>query len=151
MLQHLPFRPQQRGNRPEEKDTQKCKRRTAGRRYIDKKRKQPVGPAGVPLPQGLGNESAAPCTKHKAHCAQNHQERHNEIDGSEGGLPHKIGNKEAVYNAVNRRKDHHHNRRQRKTQQFFIIKMVGKLNSHASIPPSPRSGTPFCFFDSGSR
>lgn len=101
MLQQFTLRSHARCNGPKKDNPQHRKHHAAGRRHIDKEGKQAVRPLWISLAQSFGNEGAATCAKHKAHRSQNHQEGHNEVHRSEGPLPHKVGNKKPVHNAVN--------------------------------------------------
>ena len=63
---------------------------------------------------------------HKADGTEDHQKRHNDIDGGEGLGTHKVRDKNTVHNSVDGRENHHDDRRKREPQEFFVGKVVGK-------------------------
>ena len=78
----------------------------------------------------FGDQCAAARAEHETDAAEDHDKRHDEVDGCKRRFADKVGDAETVHNAVDRGEDHHDDRRQNKAKQFFIGKMIGKLNSH---------------------
>ena len=71
------------------------------------------------------NQRAAAGSEHEARTAENHQDRHDEVDSGKGRFAREVRDKEAVYHAIDRREDHHDDRRRSKAQKTPDGKMVG--------------------------
>ena len=108
-----------------------CRKRNAER---DRERYQhskiSVGFITVVLAQHLCNERRAARAYHKAHAAQNHSERHYEINRSKRRFADEIRDKKTVYYAVNGSYNHHKHRRQNEFEQFAEIKAIRNFNCH---------------------
>ena len=77
----------------------------------------PVALFAVALAESLGHNGRAAGAKHKPHRGQDHQKRHDEVQGGEGGLSGKVGHEEPVHHAVYGRKHHHAHGRQREPDE----------------------------------
>ena len=66
---------------------------------------------------------AAAGAEHEAHTAQDHQNRHDEVDGGERRFAHKVRYEKAVHHAVDGGEDHHDDGWNHKPDQFPIVKM----------------------------
>lgn len=78
------------------------------------------------LTKRFGDERAAACADHEAERRQRHDDGEDEVDGGEGIFSHEVGDKKAVYNAIDRRDDHHQDAGRDKAQQLFAGEMIGK-------------------------
>ena len=71
------------------------------------------------------DQRAAAGSKHEARTAEDHQNRHDEVDGCKGRFACEVRDKEAVYHAVDGRENHHDDRRCGKAQKPPDGKMIG--------------------------
>ena len=78
----------------------------------------------VALAQHAGDQRRAACAEHKAHCAQNDEKRHNQVDGRERRFSGEIRHEQPVHHAVDGREHHHDNRRQDEAEQPSVGKVV---------------------------
>ena len=71
------------------------------------------------------NQRAAAGSEHEARTAEDHQNRHDEVDGCKGRFAREVRDEEAVYHAVDRCEDHHDDRRRGEAQKPPNGKMIG--------------------------
>ena len=71
------------------------------------------------------NQRAAAGSEHEARTAEDHQDRHDEVDGGKGRFACEVRDEEAVYHAVDRCEGHHDDRRRGEAQQPPDGKMIG--------------------------
>lgn len=128
VIQHSPLRPQKDGD-PGQKYVSDDSQKDAGCPHeIGEEGKQAVCLFPVTLPQGLADQGGASKPDHIAHCPQHHNKGHDDIQSGKGDLPHIVGDKVAVHDAVYRGKDYAGNGRQCEPEQAPVGKVVGKLN-----------------------
>ena len=84
---------------------------------------------GAALAQRDANDGAAAGAQHKADSAQQLRQRHDEVDRRKGRLAHKVGNTQAVHDAVDGGEQHGADAGQHEPQQAGIGKVVGKLDA----------------------
>ena len=80
----------------------------------------------IPGSEGQSHQGTAAAAGHKADGTEDHEKRHNDINGGEGLGTHKVRDENTVHNSVDGRENHHDDRRKREPQEFFVGKMVGK-------------------------
>lgn len=78
----------------------------------------------LPLPQCHGDDGAASRPQHEAHGAHSQHQGHDEVHCRKGGLPHNVGHKEPVHNAVGGGEQHHEDGGQHVPKQFPVGKVV---------------------------
>ena len=99
-FQQLPLRAQQRGQRAEQRHAQNRQHNAAGQGGPDQQGKNLIGLLAAALPHGFCDEGAAAGAEHEPGGPQYHQHRVDKIHRREGGLAHKVGDKEAVHDAI---------------------------------------------------
>ena len=134
VVQHPTLRAHQARQRAQKKDAKGRDHHGHSGRDPDVHRKDPIGRPVLALAHFHGDERRAARSEHEADAAEDHQQRHNEVDGGKRRFPGVVRHEEAVHDAVDRREDHHHDRRQCEAQQSGIGKMIRKLNFHLSCP-----------------
>ena len=87
-----------------------------------------IGKLPFSLTENAGDERGSAGTDHKAYAADDHDKRHNEIDGGKRGFSDEIGHEQSVHDAVNGDEEHHNDGRQREPEQLPIRKVIGKLD-----------------------
>ncbi len=104
---------------------QSCQRKQDAARNgdVDQHRKTAVGFLPVPFSQRLCDNRTPAGADHKARRAEQHQKRIDQVYRRKRRFSHKIGDKQSVYNAINRSEDHHDDGWNHKPDQFPIVKM----------------------------
>ena len=89
-----------------------------------------LGPLRLARSHDPGHLGGAAGAQHKAKGAQNHGQGIDNVYSRQGGVPHHVGNENAIHHRIDGGDDHHDDRGQGETEQAGISKVVGKLNPH---------------------
>ena len=128
VFQHLPFCPQQQRDGPHQKDPQHAQHDADGKRRPDKETEIAVRLLRIALAEGDGNDGTAAGAQHEPDRADQHGQRHNEVDGREGRFADEIRDAQAVHDAVDGSEQHGADAGQHEPDQPGNIKMVGQLD-----------------------
>ena len=128
VVQQLSLCAQQHGDRPQEQDAQHGQHTDRDERRPHTHGKIAVGFFLVALAQRDAYDGAAAGAQHKADSAQQLRQRHDEVDRCKSRFAHKVGNTQAVHDAVDGSEQHGADAGQHEPQQAGIGKVVGQLN-----------------------
>ena len=128
VVQQLALCAQQHGDWAQEQDAQHGQHTDRDERCPHKHGKIAVGFFLVTLAQRDTNDGAAAGAQHKADSAQQLRQRHDEVDRRKGRFAHKVGNAQAVHDAVDGGEQHGADAGQHEPQQAGIGKMIGQLD-----------------------
>ena len=128
VFQHLPFCPQQQRDGPHQKDPQHAQHDADGKRRPDKETEIAVRLLRIALAEGDGNDGTAAGAQHEPDRADQHGQRHDEVDGGKCRFADEIRDAQAVHNAVDGGKQHGADAGQHEPDQPQSIKMVGQLD-----------------------
>ena len=128
VVQQLALCAQQLGDRAQEQDAQHGQHTDRDERCQQKHGKIAVGFLGVALAQRDAYDGAAAGAQHKADSAQQLRQRHDEVDRCKSRFAHKVGNTQAVHDAVDGGEQHGADAGQHEPQQAGIGKVVGQLD-----------------------
>ena len=128
VVQQLTLCAQQHGDRPQKHNAQHGQHTSRDERRQHQHGKIAVGLFLVALAQRDANDGAAAGAQHKADSAQQLRQRHDEVDRCKGRFAHKVGNTQAVHNAVDGSEQHGADAGQHEPQQAGIGKVVGQLD-----------------------
>ena len=128
VVQQLALCAQQHGDWAQEQDAQHGQHTDRDERCQQKHGKIAVGFFLVTLAQRDTNDGAAAGAQHKADSAQQLRQRHDEVDRRKGRFAHKVGNTQAVHDAVDGGEQHGADAGQHEPQQAGIGKMIGQLD-----------------------
>ena len=99
--------------------------------------KVPAGQFLLAFSQGAGRQGSAPGSVHETESAQDHESRHDEIDGRKSGLPRPVGDEEPIHDAVDRAEDHHGHRGQTVSEKSSIgVMTCQSVHTRISFPAS---------------
>ena len=128
IVQHLPLCAQQRSHRlnDEQTDDREDDARNEGR--DQEQAEKFIGLLVVALAQRDTYNGRAAGTQHEADGADQHRQRHDEVDRSKSRFAHKVRDAQAVHDAVDRGEQHGTDAGQHKPDQPGIGKVVGQLN-----------------------
>ncbi len=119
-----PFGTHQDRHRAEDEQAQHRERHASKERRQDKQTEIAVRLVLIPLAQGDAHNGAAAGAQHKAHRANEHGQRHDQVDRCKGCFAHKVGDTQTVHDTINGREQHGTDAGQHKAQQARIIKMI---------------------------
>ena len=128
VVQQLALGTQQDGNGPQQHKPQHGQHRDGDGGGQQEHGKVAVGLFLVALAQRDAHDGAAAGAQHKADGAQQHGQRHDEVDRRKGRLAHKVGDTQAVHDAVDGGEQHGADAGQHEPQKAGIGKMIGKLD-----------------------
>ena len=127
-------------NGADEDDAQNGQRNARDDDESNQQGEDAVCPFLLSASQLFGDERAAARADYEAHAAENHDERHNEVQCGEGRFADIVGDEKTIHNVVNRGKDHHQDGRRDEFEQAGIGEVIGKLNGMFThgYPPAQR-------------
>ena len=128
VVQQLSLCAQQHGDWAQEQDAQHGQHADRNKRRQHKHGKIAVGFFLVALAQRDAYDGAAAGAQHKADSAQHLRQRHDEVDRRKGRFAHKVGDTQAVHDAVDGGEQHGADAGQHEPQQAGIGKVVGQLD-----------------------
>ncbi len=129
IVQKLPLCAQQHGNGPQEHNAQHGQHTDRDQSRQQEQGKIAVGLFLVALAQRDAHDGAAAGAQHKADGAQQHGQRYDEVDRRKGRLAHKVGDTQAVHDAVDGGEQRGADAGQHEPQKAEIGKMIGKLDT----------------------
>ena len=106
IVQKLPLGAQQHGNGPQKHNAQHGQHTDRDQSRQQEQGEIAVGLFLVALAQRDAHDGAAAGAQHKADGAQQHGQRHDEVDRGKGRLAHKVGDTQAVHDAVDGGEQH---------------------------------------------
>ena len=121
------------GDGPDEQCASYGEYRPQPQHHQNDHREVAVSQLGFTLAHSAGHHGAAAGTQHEAGGGQDHGHGENDIYRRQCVLSHQIGDKQAVYHAVDRSEDHHDNRGQSKAEQLAVCEVVGKFDLHRRL------------------
>ena len=124
VLDHGVGRSEQIGYRPYEQHADNRQDDPGGQGQLDHHGKIPVGLLPIPFADGFRHQCAAAGPDHKTEPAENHNERHHQINGGKGHLTDEVGHEQPIHHPIYRGEYHHHDRREAESPYFFVRKMV---------------------------
>ncbi len=128
IVQKLPLCAQQHGNGPQKHNAQHRQHTDRDQSRQQEQGEIAVGLFLVALAQRDAHDGAAAGAQHKADGAQQLGQRHDEVDRRKGRLAHKVGDTQAVHDAVDGGEQHGADAGQHEPQKAGIGKMIGKLD-----------------------
>ena len=128
VVQQFALGTQQHRNGPQEHDAQHGQHADRYQRCQQKHGEITVSLFLVALAQRDAHDGAAAGAQHKADGAQQHGQRHDEVDRCKGRLAHKVGHAQAVHDTVDGGEQHGADAGQHEPQKAGIGKVVGKLD-----------------------
>ena len=128
IVQKLPLCAQQHGNGPQKHNAQHGQHTDRDQSRQQEQGEIAVGLFLVALAQRDAHDGAAAGAQHKADGAQQHGQRHDEVDRRKGRLAHKVGDTQAVHDAVDGGEQHGTDAGQYEPQKAGIGKVIGKLD-----------------------
>ena len=123
--EHFALRAEKPGDRRQKHNAERAENEAQHGRADGQHRENAVRFFGQLFAELFCNQRAAAGSEHEARTAENHQDRHDEVDSGKGRFAREVRDEEAVYHAVDGREDHHDDRRRGEAQQPPDGKMIG--------------------------
>ena len=125
IIQHLALCAQQRRRRADDENADGGEDDAQNQARPDEETEIAVGLFPVALPQRDAHDGAAAGAKHEAHRAHQHRQGHDKVDRCKGRFAHKVGDAQAVHDAVDGGEQHGADAGQHEPQKAAVIKVVG--------------------------